>query len=331
MALAAAILLLAGLLMAALLPGPISAPATAGGAGDLISYQRIIARMQAGEGYYVAAHEVLVADGYGTRSVFNWRTPAWPMLLAALPSLAWAQGLLGVLALLGVLGVYRMMRADGGPVIAAVAAGGVALSLFGIAVPESVVFSEVAAGTLILVSVAAYGNGWRMAALVAGLAALFLRELAAPYVVVCAVLALKDRRWSEVALWGAGLVVYAGYFGWHWSMAAAQLGPMDKAYAEGWLQFGGLGFLLKAAGFNGLLSLAPSWLAAVLLPLGLFGLIAWQRDERAALTGAAYVLLFAVVGKPFNAYWGALFTPVMMLGVAWAWVGVRDVVKRKTL
>jgi hypothetical protein len=330
-ALVGAILLAAGLLTAALSPGPTAVPVAAGGAGDLVSYQRIIARMQSGEGYYSAAHEVLVADGYGTRSVFNWRTPAWPMLLAALPALAWAQGLLGALALLGVLGVYRMMRADGGPVIAAVAAGGVALSLFGIAVPESVVFSEVAAGTLILVSVAAYGNGWRIAGLLAGLAALFLRELAAPYVLVCVVLAVKDRRWGEVALWGAGLVAYAGYFGWHWSMVAAQLGPMDKAYAEGWLQFGGPGFLLKAAGFNGLLSLAPSWLAAVLLPLGLFGLIAWQRGERAALTGAAYVLLFAVVGKPFNAYWGALFTPVMMLGVAWAWVGVRDVAKGKTL
>lgn len=327
MALAAAILLAAGLLTAALLPGSTPAPAATGGAGDLVSYQRIIAQMQAGEGYYSAAHDVLVADGYGTRSVFNWRTPAWPMLLAALPSLAWAQGLIGALALVGVLGVYRMMRADGGPVIAAVGAGGVALSLFGIAVPESVVFSEVAAGTLILVSVAAYGNGWRMAALVAGLAALFLRELAAPYVVVCAVLALKDRRWREVVLWGAGLVAYAGYFGWHWSMVAAQLGPMDKDYAEGWLQFGGLGFLLKAAGFNGLLSLAPSWVAALLLPLGLFGLIAWPKGGRAALTVAAHVLLFAAVGKPFNAYWGALFTPVMMLGVAWAWVGVRDVAR----
>ncbi|WP_421758959.1 hypothetical protein [Devosia sp.] len=328
-ALAAVVLLAVGMLVVALFSGPVATTAPSGGPGDLVSYQRIIARMQAGVGYYPAAHEVLVADGYGTRSVFNWRTPAWPMLLAALPSLAWAQGLLGALALVGVLGVYRMMRADGGPVIAAVAAGGVALSLFGIAVPESVVFSEVAAGTLILVSVATYGNGWRMAGLVAGLAALFLRELAAPYVVVCAVLALRDRRWRELALWGVGLVAYAGYFGWHWSMVAAQLGPMDKAYAEGWLQFGGLGFLLKAAGFNGLLSLAPSWLAALLLPLGLFGLIAWPRGGRAALTLAAYVLLFAVVGKPFNGYWGALFTPLMMLGVAWAWVGARDVVRRR--
>src|SRR5690349_5880985 len=52
--------------------------------GDLISYGRIVERMRGGEGYYPAAHAVLVADDYGTRSVFNWRTPAWPVVLAAL-------------------------------------------------------------------------------------------------------------------------------------------------------------------------------------------------------------------------------------------------------
>ena len=330
-AVVAALVLAAGLFWVALQPPAVAGGAGAAGPGDLVSYQKIIERLRNGEGYYPAAHEVLVADGYGTRSVFNWRTPAWPMLLAALPSLGWGQGLLGLLALAGVLMVYRMMRADGGVGLATVSALGVGLSLAGIAVPESVVFSEVAAGTLILVSVAAYGNGWRVAGIVAGLAALFLRELAAPYVVVCAVLALSERRWREAAAWGFGLAAYAGYFGWHWWMVTLQLGPMDRAYGEGWLQFGGLGFLLKAAGFNGLLSLAPGWVAALLLPAGLLGLAAWPKDGRAALTVVTYVLLFAAVGKPFNGYWGALFTPVMMLGLGWAAVAVREVVVSRRL
>ena len=284
--------------------------------GDFVSYQRIIERMRAGEGYYDAAHEVLVADGYGTRSVFNWRTPLWPAAIAALP-VGWAQGLLAVVALAGLVLSYAVARRDGGIVPAAMTLVAVAGSLGGLASPSSIVFAEVAAGTVILFSVASYGMGWRWAGLVAALLALFLRELAAPYVVVAAVLAARERRWAEVAVWIAGGLAYAGYFGWHWLSVMQQLGPMDRAYPDGWLQFGGLKFLLSVVSFSGLWSLAPQWLAALFLPLGLLGLWAWRSGTLALAAVVAYLVLFAAVGKPFNYYWGALFTPLLMLGVGW--------------
>ncbi|MBL8593127.1 MAG: hypothetical protein JNK01_10605 [Devosia sp.] len=294
--------------------------------GDLVSYQRIIERMRGGADYYSAAHEVLVADGYGTRSVFNWRTPAWPLLLAALPP-GWGQGVLAAMALVGLLLVYRMLRQDGGVLVAVLSMLAVGLSLGGIVAPSSVVFSEVAAGTLILVSVAAYGNGWRIAGLLVGLLALFLRELAAPYVVVAIVLAARERRWGEVGAWALGLVAYAVYFGWHWWMVSQQLGPMDRAYGDGWLQFGGLGFIFATAGFNGLWSLGPVWLPAILLPIGLLGLWAWPKGTLALATVVVFVVLFAAVGKPFNYYWGALYAPVLMLGLGWAAVAMWEVVR----
>lgn len=314
---------LTGLAMAVLLVVALGRPPVAAAgpevaaAGDLVSYQRIVERMRGGEGYYTAAHQVLVADGYGVASVFNWRLPGWAMILASLPE-GWPQGGLAALAVVGLLLVFRMLRADG-PAVAGIGTLAVALSLAGIAAPESVVFSEVAAGTLILVSVAAYRSGLRWAGLLAGLAALLLRELAAPYVVVALVLALRERRWREVAGWIAGIALFAACFGWHWWMVSQQLGPDDPGYAEGWVQFGGLGFVLATAGFNGLLSLAPEWLAALLLPLALLGLWAWPKGGRALWTVVAFLAPFLVVGKSFNAYWGALYTPVLMLGLGWAW------------
>lgn len=314
---------LAGLFAAVLLAVALGrAPVVAAGpdlaaAGDLVSYQRIVARMRSGEGYYSAAHAVLVADGYGVASVFNWRLPGWATLLASLPG-GWPQGGLAALALGGVLLVFRMLRGDG-PAVAGIGTLAVGLSLAGIAAPESVVFSEVAAGTLILVSVAAYANGFRWAGLFAGLAALFLRELAAPYVVVALLLALRERRWSEVAGWIVGLLLFAVYFGWHWWMVSQHLRPDDPGDAEGWVQFGGPAFVLATAGFNGLFSLAPEWVTALLLPLALLGLWAWPKGGRALGTVMAFMALFLVVGKPFNAYWGALYTPALMLGLGWAW------------
>ncbi|WP_439601093.1 hypothetical protein [Devosia sp.] len=320
-----------GLLMLALGRAPVvpaEAATAAAPEGDLVSYQRIIERLRGGADYYTAAHEVLVADGYGTRSVFNWRTPAWPVLLAALPP-GGGQGVLAALALFGLLLVYRMLREEGGVLVAVLSMLAVGISLGGIVAPASVVFSEVAAGTLILISVAAYGNGWRLAGLLVGLLALFLRELAAPYVVVAIVLALRQRRWNEVRLWGLGLAAYAAYFGWHWWMVSQQLGPMDRAYGDGWLQFGGVGFILATAGFNGLWSLGPVWLPALLLPLGMLGLWAWPKGTLALATVVVFVVLFAAVGKPFNFYWGALYTPVLMLGLGWAVAAVWETLRQR--
>lgn len=326
-----AVLLLVAATMALLLAVGLSrAPAVAvtdgvAGPGDAASYARIVERLRGGETYYDAAHEVLLADGYGTRSVFNWRTPAWPVILAALPP-GGGQALLGLLAIAGVSLTYRMLR-PAGPEVAAVSGLAVGLSLAAVLAPEAVVFTEVAAGVLILVSVAAYGNGWRWLGLGAALAALFLRELAAPYVLVCVLLSIRGQHWREFAVWCGGLAAYLAYFAWHCWMVLSQLGPMDRAYGEGWIAFGGLDFVLATAGFNGLWALGPDWLPAVLLPLGLFGLWAWPKG-RALLVAGIYVAAFLVIGKPFNLYWGAVYTPVLMLGLGWVWPAIRQARRR---
>jgi hypothetical protein len=316
------------LLAVALSQPPAAPPVAADGVpaeGDLVTYERIIERMRAGEGYYPAAHEVLVADGYGTRSVFNWRTPAWPMLLAALPP-GGGQMVLGILAGAALLSCYQLLRGPG-LIVTSLSMVAVGLSLAGVLAPQSAVFSEVAAGILILLSVAAYGNGWRSVGLLAAFAALFLRELAAPYLLVCLVFILRARDWQKFTAYGALSVAYALYFAWHFTMVHAQIGPMDRAYAEGWVTFGGLEFVLATAGFNGLWSLFPAWLPAIFLPLGLLGL--WAAPQpRAFAAVAAYVAAFLVIGKGFNAYWGALYTPLLMLGIGWSWPALRDLLKR---
>ena len=96
----------------------------------------------------------------------------------------------------------------------------------------------------------------------------------------------------------------------------------------GWLSFGGLNFILATANFNGLMLAKPYWVTALLLPVGAFGLIAWRSPgaARAALTVGAYLCLFAIVGQPFDEYWGALYTPLMMIGLAFVPAGLRDLI-----
>jgi hypothetical protein len=303
-------------------PGP--AISTAEGASDSTTYLRIVQRIRAGASYYTAAHQVLIADGYGTASVFNWRTPVWAELLAQLPSVRWAQGLLAGLAMFSVLLIYRMVRHDGGPIIAAATVFALATNLVGLGAPESIVFTEVSAGILILFSVGAYGNGLRTLGAIAAIAALFIRELAGPYLLICMWLALREKQWKELKLLVVGLIFYAAYFAWHWVMVTRQLGDADRAYSAGWLQFGGLQFVLEAARFNGLFSIISLKWTAVLLPVALLGFVAWPNGNRSGLFVVTYLVLFSMVGKPFNTYWGALFTPVLMLGPAWGCLAIYD-------
>lgn len=310
-------LLALGLVVSAVWPQVGASGQSGEGAGDAASYLEIVGKVRGGAGYYEAAHEVLLADGYGTRSVFNWRTPGWALLLAALPGLWTAQAVLAGLAAVGLGLLWRPLRLEGGLAVAAlslVAAGG---SLVGLAAPESVLFTEVAAGVLILLSVGCHAAGFRVAGHLAALLALFVRELAAPVVLVSLLLALRARRWREVALLAVGIACYAAYFGWHALQVTAQLGPADQAYAEGWVQFGGLGFLVRTLGFNGIWGLLPAQVAALMLPLGLYGLWRWPGGAQAGLTVVVFAVLFVVIGKPFNGYWGALYTPVLMLGIGW--------------
>lgn len=67
-------------------------------------------------------------------------------------------------------------------------------------------------------------------------------------------------------------------------------------------------------------------MTALVLPLGVLGLLAWPgaMAGRALATVLAYLVFCAMVGKSFNGYWGGLFTPLLTLGLPWAPLALRD-------
>ncbi|MEJ0096906.1 MAG: hypothetical protein WDM84_01640 [Bauldia sp.] len=327
------VLAVTGLAILLLLPVALAyrnPPPAHAGDGDLALYGRIVTDLRAGQSYYPAAHAELAAGHYGTLSVLNWRTPAYPWILSLFPSVSAAQMALGLLAIVAAAAAYALFRRQAHWIVAAALAPLLLISLGGCLAPMTVLYSEYAAGVLILLSASTLGLGFRRTGFAAGVAALFVRELAAPYVLVCLVLAWRERRFVEAVAWLMALVAYAAFYFWHYRMVQAQLGPMDFAYPGGWLRFGGASFVLSTAGFNGLLAAAPLWTAAILLPLGVLGLIAWPgaADIRIALTVFAYVAAFAFVGKPLNEYWGAMYTPLLTLGLPWAALALVDLVRR---
>jgi hypothetical protein len=302
---------------------PPKAAATAGD-GDMAMYTRIVERMHAGESYYAAAHAELTTGGYGTHSVFNWRLPTLAWLESLLPSLVWSSAILGLGAIAAAFAAAKFVRETTDDTTAVLTLIALAASLFACATPAAALFTEIPAGILILGSIAAYGLRRTSLGFALALSALFIRELAAPYVVVCVYLAWRDGRRAELLAWVAGLVAFAAFFTWHTAMVQSVLTATDHGYSQGWVQFGGLSFLLAAARFNGIFMAMPMWVTAIIAPLCVLGLAAWPASRRAIVMLVVYLATFAIVGKTFNDYWGAMFTPVMMLGLAFVPAALRD-------
>ena len=242
--------------------------------------------------------------------------PVW--LIGQLPSIFAANVLLGGLGLLLVVLAFGFLATEGtigDALLGVVLLGG---ALLPCVLGELVVMSELWSGVLMALSAVWFGPKRDKSAVVAGIAALFFRELVAPYCVLCVLLAAGGRRYRELALWAAGLAAYAVYFGCTWPRSCRGSAPRDLAHSSGWLRFGGAGFLISTVQMNAYLLLLPQWVTALYLAASLLacGRMEHAGRTRVALTIAGYAVAFSIVGHDFNQYWGSLTAPLFCLAAA---------------
>jgi hypothetical protein len=288
------------------------------GPGDIALYRAKIERIGRGAGYYEAANAELRLRGYPTKSLFNWRTPLPVWFLGRLPDPLYGKALLGGAALIALCLSFAVMERSGGLREALV--GGLAMigalmpSVLGDLFVEPVLWS----GVLMTLSLCGYAKRRPGLGVACGLAALFCRELALPYCLLAAVLAGWERRWRELAAWMLGLAAYTAFLAWHASMVFSLMQPTDRAHAEGWVQFGGLPFVISTCQMNAYLLLLPQYVTAIYLSLAVLGFAAWQTpfEHRLGATVGGYLLGLMIVGHDFNQYWGAMLAPLMCFGFA---------------
>jgi hypothetical protein len=173
------------------------------------------------------------------------------------------------------------------------------------------------AGVLMALSACAYGVKRSYWGVALGLAALFCRELVLPYAVLAAVMAWRDRRRGELLAWSIGVAAWLVFFGLHWLQVRPLIGPHAIAHREGWIRFGGAGFVISTIQMNAYLLLLPQWVTALYFTAAMFGFAGWRTPlgTRIGLTTCLFVAAFAVVGQNFNQYWGSLIAPLLCFGV----------------
>jgi hypothetical protein len=151
---------------------------------DVDLFAATVQRLRSGESYYDAMGSELRNRRYTTASVFNWRTALLYIGLSSMsPALARA-----TLVLLGglVIALSVAVLSARPPLVLIL---GVLMQLGAVVTvsfTEGSLMTEVWAGVLVALSVLVYSlRFWHAGALI-GLLALFVRELVAPYAVVCA-------------------------------------------------------------------------------------------------------------------------------------------------
>jgi hypothetical protein len=299
------------------------------GGVDLELYRRIIEQVHGGVGYYDAANRELRSFGYPTGSVFNWRLPVYAWLLGLMPAPGAGRLLFIALALLTLVLAHSVVARDRllwrTVLCLILLAGCFVWCLDG----DAFLSQELWAGLLITLSACAYAKGNWVIGLLAGLAALFYRELALPYCVIALLLAWREGRSKEVAAWLGGFALFGVFYFYHAGEVMHRITPGDRLPAS-WVQFGGAGFLIASCQMNRFLFSAPGWVSAIYLVVSCLGL-ASQRSPLAArlgLTVAAYLAAFTVVGQPFNDYWGLLYVPLLPFGLVWGPAALADLWSR---
>jgi hypothetical protein len=293
-------------------------------APDLALYLEVIARVRRGENYYAVAGQAIPNYGFPTSSPLNWRLPTYAWLLSTLRCAGTIQLTLIALSIFALTIVFAVRWRQDGALCALLTT----VAMIGVVRwagdGYACVAQEPWAATLIVVSLAAHAAsrhavGWRYVSIVAGLAALFMRELALPYCAIAGLVAFSHGRRREAAYWLVGILAFFAFYAWHVSQVRGQLavsGGSATTDVGQWLRLGGLDFVLLSSRMNGLLFEAPGaaiWLFLVAALLG-SGVRRSDTSQLAGFAAAAYLVAFAFLGRPENFYWGLMPAPLLAWG-----------------
>ncbi len=299
-------------------PGKGAAVAKAGQYTDMRLYRDVVAQMQRGVPYHRASAELQRAHGYPLKPFVTMRPPT---LYALAAKLGWPVLQFGAMALVlaNVLAWGKALPASFHRGERIGAAAGAALGGAAVIAPLLLGFTEFWAGLLMSLALALRLArperwGWTVALIAA---ALLVRELALPFLLLAAAFAVWERRWREAVAWSVVLAGFMLFMAWHASEVLAQVQPGDIA-SPGWSGGQGLRGVLMALANTSLWQNAPQPLALVacLLPALGWGALGGRGGAFALLLLGGYALMLALFARADNFYWGFLLLPHWFAGYA---------------
>ena len=294
---------------------------------DLQLYRDIVAGVAAGGDYYEVAAKEQRAAGYPLKPFYTFRLPTHATIYAAAGERVMIAVVWLLCAGLMVAWWFRLRPLLPLPLLGAsmfLMAGG----LGGLLQPMTGLFHESWAALLLALMIAIRRPGRAWPAMIAGGAALIVRELALPMILAMGGLALIEKRWREAAGWTLIVAIFALYMSLHAQWVSQVVLPGDPA-SQGWSRLLGLQFALKSIAKVTIGIRLPDALAAALLILSLFGWVSVRSGWalRAFLLLLGYGAMLALFSRADTFYWALIAAPLSFVGLAFLPKAFADLAK----
>jgi hypothetical protein len=294
---------------------------------DLQLYRDIIARVGAGENYYAATADELRKGNYPLKPFFTFRLPTHAKIYAALGEQAMVI-IFWLLSAALMIAWWIKLRSSVPRLLVGLFMVLVAGGLGGLLQPQTGLFHESWAAILLALMIALYRPERIWPAVLAGAAALMIRELALPMILAMGGLALIEKRWKEVGAWTAVVALFAVYMALHAQWVSQVVLPTDPP-SPGWSAMLGLQFALKSIAKVTLGIRLPAALASALLILSLVGWASVRAGWalRAAILLAGYGSMLALLARTDTFYWALIAAPLSFAGLVFLPKAAADLAK----
>ena len=329
-ALAVIALLLAVLVAATWSPASAPAPkmrTSPAQQSDLQLYRDIVTGVVEGGDYYEVTAAELRKGNYPLKPFVTFRLPTHATVYAALGERVMIAVIWALCLGLMLAWAFKLKPILPLPLLAAsmfFLAGG----LGGMLQVQTGFFHESWAALLLALMIGLHRPGTIWPAVLAGVVALMVRELALPMILAMGGLALAEKRWREAAAWGLAVTLFGIYLTFHAQWVSEVVLPGDPP-SPGWSQMNGLRFALKSIAKVTFGIRMPDALSAGLLILSLFG---WASVKagwalRATLFLSGYGLLLALFARTNTFYWALIPAPLAFVGLTFLPKAVADLAK----
>lgn len=190
--------------------------------------------------------------------------------------------------------------------------------------PRLPLFHDSWAGLFIALSLTLRAPNRYISAIVFGLLAALVREMALAYLLLMLACALWERSWREAIGWIMAIACVCVSLSLH-AYGISSYIQADDLVSQGWDELGGWFFYLSTIYSSSGLIFLPKQVGYGLVRLSIFGWLAWKSVVGLRVFGLilGYAIAVMLFARPGNLYWSLLVAPFILAGAVFAAPGVK--------